>query len=55
MSPQLLRLRRVEKERRLQLYGTTDLPEEESTSDEEDEYYERTSRPAKRRRALLAE
>ena len=55
MPPHLLRLRKAEKERRLQMYGTTELPDEEYSSGEEDEYHDRTTRPAKRRKSLFIE
>ena len=50
MAMHLVRLRKTEKEKRQQLYGTIDVPDEEPSSDEDDEYLGRASRPAKRRR-----
>ncbi|GJE98319.1 hypothetical protein PsYK624_145460 [Phanerochaete sordida] len=49
MATALARLRRIERERRIELYGT-DAPDEEPCSSEEDEYRERLARAPKRRK-----
>lgn len=54
MSAALVRLRKTEKEQRQRLYGP-DVPDEDYSSGEEDEYHERVSRSAKRRKVVHAE
>ncbi|EKM49523.1 uncharacterized protein PHACADRAFT_265050 [Phanerochaete carnosa HHB-10118-sp] len=49
MSTALVRLRKVEREKRILLYGI-DVPDEEPSSSEEDEYHDRMARPPKRRK-----
>ncbi|KAI0699093.1 Squalene/phytoene synthase-domain-containing protein [Cytidiella melzeri] len=49
LAAALTRLRKTDKEKRLQLYGA-DIPDEDYSSGDEDEYQERTSRPSKRRK-----
>ena len=54
MSAALVRLRKTDKEQRQRLYGP-DVPDEEHSSGEDDEYHERTSRSAKRRKIVHLE
>ena len=49
MTIHLARLRKVDKEQRVRLYGP-DVPDEDYSSGEDDEYHERVARGAKRRR-----
>ncbi|KAI0086520.1 hypothetical protein BDY19DRAFT_1093207 [Irpex rosettiformis] len=53
LAAALTRLRKADKEKRQQLYGT-DIPDEDYSSGDEDEYQERTSRPSKRRKVEAA-
>lgn len=53
LAAALTRLRKADKEKRQQLYGA-DIPDEDYSSGDEDEYQERTSRPSKRRKVDAA-
>lgn len=54
LSSGLIRLRKTDKERRQQLYGP-DVPDEDHSSGEEDEYHEPVTRSAKRRKVARAD
>ena len=49
MTVQLARLRKADREQRVRLYGP-DVPDDDFSSGEDDEYHERVARGAKRRR-----
>jgi len=53
LAAALTRLRKADKEKRQQLYGA-DIPDEDYSSGDEDEYQERTSRSSKRRKVDAA-
>lgn len=53
LGQQLARLRKVDKERRQQLYGA-DIADDDYSSEDEDEYHDRTARSAKRRKLETA-